>query len=230
MEEAVVFLRWWGPWLFLAVIPGAVNLVVASRQLGERCKYLPFFRPTRLAGFWIWALTQFLAPSVLYWLSMGLQARPDFTWASVGKAFGFGLGFIALMNARTQLDRYQVNIQPIYAFFVQIAYSLIAGAETSRTAQYRTALEAELTASKLLPAGIAHLINYFESDIALSPEEQTRRVKQLEALSNKLTTPPKLPQIKALIALIEVRRKDLREMLLRFDCQSAFLDQYFPRS
>ncbi len=218
----------WLPWLLVVSIPGVINVIVAFKQLADDCKFLPFFEPLKTWGVWLWAVAQFFFPCVLFWMTTGMVAppanAPEIDAAQVSKALGFGMGFITLMNARTDTGFFTLDIKIIYARLIRVAYALIAAKETGRTASFWTDVERALNKTLDLTDGIDFLENYFRSDVSLTPEQRADRQRKLDAVRSKKS---RADQAEALLALMDVRRADLPNMLRRFGCDGDLLNKYF---
>lgn len=220
-------LRDWLPWILVAAIPGVINVVVAFKQLADDCKFLPFFEPLSTWGVWVWAVGQFLFPCALFWVTTSLSTRAAIEPALIAQAVGFGLGFITLMNARTDTGFFTLDLKIIYARLVSVAYALIASKETGRTAAFWTDVERHLNDTSNLTDGLDFLENYFRTDVSLTPEQKEVRQQKLTAVRQQIS---RTDQAEALLALMDVRRADLPMMLQRFGFSPEFLQKYFPRA
>jgi hypothetical protein len=216
----------WLPWIAVALIPGVFNLVVALRELEERCKFLPFFEPYKHPGVWLWAIVQFTFPVALFWVTVFLPTRPPITLKLVSWAIAFGLGFVTLLNARTEIGAHTYHFKSLYAYFIGIAYDMIADSQTRRAAEFWTDVEDALTLSPALSEGLDFLENYFASDVSLSPEETESYRQRLIVARVQTTGAEQARVVKTLIK--EVRRQDLPYVLQRFEGAIAPLNQYFP--
>lgn len=216
----------WLPWVAVALIPGVFNLVVAVGELEERCKFLPFFEPYRHPGVWLWAFVQFTFPVALFWVTVFLPTPPPIDLKLVSWAIAFGLSFVTLLNARTEIGARTYHFKSLYAYFVGIAYDTIADSQTRRAADFWTDVEDALTVCSDLGEGLDFVENYFASDVSLTIEEtDSYRDRLIQARQQK----PGAEQAKATKTLIkEVRRQDLPYVLKRFDCTADLLDRYFP--
>jgi hypothetical protein len=130
------------------------------------------------------------------------------------------------MNARTETGFFTLDIKTIYSRLVRIAYDLIASKETARTAAFWTDLEKYLNTIEDLSAGISYLSAYFLRDVSLSLDQrEERRSRLLEIINSS----EKKEQVKQILALMDVRRTDLPQVLYRFGCKSEFIVIYFPK-
>jgi hypothetical protein len=217
----------WLPWLSVLALPGLINVAVAFKQLADDCKFLPFFEPFKTGGVWVWAAAQFLFPCFLFWMTTSMAVRPTVDWNLVSQALGFGVGFITLMNARTDTGFFTLDIKIVYARLIRVAYALIASKETGRTAIFWTDVERVLNLCPDLTDGIDFLENYFRNDVSLTAEQKNSRQEKLDAVLKKSS---RADQAEAILALMDVRRTDLPNLLLRFGCSSDFLKKYFPKA
>ncbi|MDJ0535592.1 MAG: hypothetical protein QNJ70_24410 [Xenococcaceae cyanobacterium MO_207.B15] len=144
------------------------------------------------------------------------------------QALGSGIGFVAFLNASTEVGTLSVELKPVYDFFVGIAYYLIANNQTERTASFWDDVERQLKSSSTadLNAGLDYLEDYFLCDVSLSPSAQEEKQNQLKQVESKTPKEEKVKAIKSLI-MRNVRRKDLLEVLKKFQCSSELLDKYF---
>lgn len=217
----------WLPWILVALIPGLLNLLVAFKQLADDCKFLPFFEPEKTPGVWIWAIAQLAFPSVLFWLTDSFYLQPEINFSLIGRTIGFGLGFITIMNARTETGFFTLDIKTFYTRIVRLAYDLIAAQETARTAGFWVDVEQELLKKITdFTDGLNFLENYFKRDVSLSPEQIEDRQRKLEEARIK---PLKSEQVKAIVALMDVRRMDLPSLLHRFGFSDEFMKKYFKQ-
>lgn len=212
------------PWILVALIPGCFNVPVAFKQLIEDCKFLPFFEPYKIPGVWFWAIAQFALPCLVFWF-MTLRTLPLINFELVGEAVLFGVGFITLMNTRTDTGFFRLDIKTFYARLVGIAYDLIASHETRRTAAFWTDVEQDLNEDLQLVPGLNFLENYFKVDVSLSAAQKELRQKKVEDVRKKRS---QSEQVKAILALMDVRRADLPDVLRRFGCSDDLLKAYFP--
>jgi hypothetical protein len=217
----------WLPWIAVAVIPGCFNLVVALRELEERCKFLPFFEPYKNMGVWLWAIVQFSFPVALFWVTVFLPTPPVIDLKLISWAIAFGLTFVTLLNARTEIGSRTYHFKSLYAFFVGIAYDLIADSQTRHAADFWTDVEDTLALCPDLGEGLDFLENYFASDVSLSLlETESYRERLIQARIQA----DRAEQARATKTLIkEVRRQDLSYVLMRFECSTDLLKKYFPQ-
>lgn len=211
----------------IAIIPGIINVFVASEELVERCRILPFFEPFRNPGVWLWFGIQFLFPSILY-AAMFSPFSAAINMRLVLEAVGFGVGFTTLLNASIPIGSRTYSIKPIYDLFVQRAYNLIRDSgQGDRALEFWSAAEDALIDSADLSDGFQYLENYFarETSFSLRPVENFE-----EKLIRARTESNKTEQAKLVKSLIQkVRREKLYDVLLSFNCSQFFLKQYFPR-
>lgn len=217
----------WLPWIAVAVIPGLFNLLAAFEELDERCKLLPFFEPMRNPGVWLWAVIQFSFPAVLFWMMAALSIRPEINLALLGSALGFGLGFVALLNASTQIGSRTYTIKPIYTFFIDRAYRWIASSQDDRVFEFWTDVEVALRQSPDLTEGLSILENYFAFQASLtrqSTENYEAEISKIRLLGDR---PEQARHTKVLLQ--KVRRERLYGILRRFQVGDALLGKYFPQ-
>lgn len=219
----------WGLYILIAIVPGIVNIIAAWQKLNQQSRFLPFFKPHKSLGFWLWLFLQFLTPILLFWWISNLISKPKVDITLLFEAIGLGIGFVAILNASTEIGTLPFTLKPVYDFFVGIAYDLIATKQTRRTADFWNDVEIELNQSNIdLNLGFNYLKNYFSSDISLrrKPEELEKKLEQLNKAQNKT---PRLEQVKDTMTLIEenVRRNDLPEVLVKFNCSQQLIDKYF---
>lgn len=207
-------------YFLIALIPGVINLIAASQELGQRCRSLVFFQPLRSPGVYFWALLQVLAPSVLFWYTFKLEPSQPLTLALLQKllpeAFTLGVGFVAILNSTTDVGPIPIKIKPIYSFFVGIAYDQIANRQTRNTAYFWRQIEVDLAASAAdkIEAGLAYLENYFIVDISLDDEETEVYRSKLAKVREEQDSQEQIKLIKNLLK--EVRRADLAIALQEF--------------
>jgi hypothetical protein len=89
----------WLPWIAIALLPGLFNVIVAYKQLDERCRGLPFFEPWKSEGFWLWVFMQLITPGVAFWFIANLVAQPEPGFNLAMWAIAFGLTFVSIFNA-----------------------------------------------------------------------------------------------------------------------------------
>jgi|GEM_PF-1343200 hypothetical protein len=218
----------WLPWILVAMIPGAFNLTVALGELEERCKFLPFFEPYKNPGVWLWAIVQFSFPVSLFWVTVYLPDRPPITLKLISWAIASGLGFVTLLNARTEIGARTYHFKSLYAYFVGIAYEIIADSQTRHAADFWTDVEDALAICPDLDEGLDFLENYFTSDVSLTVQEADSYRDRLAQARTKTSSDEQAKITKTLIK--EVRRQDLAYVLRRFECSTSLIDKYFPSS
>ena len=49
-----------------ASFAGIINIFTSWQELDKRCRFLPFFKPFKTAGFWLWLLIEFISPMILF--------------------------------------------------------------------------------------------------------------------------------------------------------------------
>ena len=216
----------WLPYIGIATIPGIVNIIVALKEFDKKCRFLPFFKPHKSLGFWVWAFIQFLFPSFLFWLVATLSNKPNINLELIFKALSLGIGFVAVLNASTEIGSWAVKIKPIYDFFIEIPYQLIAAQENSRTAEFWTKLELEINQNYIdTIQGLNYLEQYFINDLSLNQLKKEDYQKKIEQFRNKAI---KEKPVKDIIILIKnVRRKDLYATLKKFNFSDTFIDEIF---
>jgi glucan phosphoethanolaminetransferase (alkaline phosphatase superfamily) len=215
----------WLPYLGVACIPGLINILSAWKELDKQCRFLPFFKPLRSLGFWIWLFLQFLTPALLFWVVVSLQTKPNINLSLIFIALGSGLMFVTLMNA-TEIGFVPINPKAIYDFLVRIAYQEISSKHMAKTAQFWTELEVELKQSTVnIPGALNYLENYFLYDNSLSDRDKQDHQDRIENARKKTELEE---QVKATLIIIkEVRRKDLPTVLRQFKCSDTFIGGYF---
>lgn len=225
--------QWVFYWL-IAAIPGVINLISASQELGKRCRSLVFFQPLQSPGVYLWAALQLLAPSILFWYMFALDPTKALTAESVttllSEALGLGVGFVALLNATTEVGSIPIKIKPVYSFFVDIAYAQIARRQTRYTAYFWRQVEVELEAcpEEKLASGLSYLEDYFIVDISLDDEETEDYRKKLHKLRENTPLSTQIKPMKALLK--EVRRADLAIALRQFGFELDTVTKLFhPR-
>jgi len=219
-------LLWW-PWLLVAALPGLLNTGVAVDELFKECRRLPFFQPHLSWGFWLWVGLQFSIPTLLFALLFDVAARPAIGWDLVGQALTFGLGFVAILNSRTDIaDLPTLDIKRLYNLLVAYARDQIAAGQTGKTTAFWSEVSTELLATEqAFQAGFEYLALYTELDLSLGDEERQqaqRRIAQAMALEDRAA------QVNAILSLLDVRRRDLPVALARFGISAALISRYFP--
>jgi len=208
-------------YLGVAALAGAVNLWNAWRQLQNDCRFLIFFRPWKSIGFYFWFAAQVVIPSMLCWLTLGFQSRPNIDVViAIAKSIFIGIGFVAMMNATTQIVGFNLNIRAIYHLFIRVAYNLIADQETARTAQFWQACKAELRASPTLQDGFTYLREYVKQDVSRTEEE---KASTLSVIDRAQAEPDRQKQADQIQAVMLVRRPDLPIVLQKFGCSDRLL-------
>ncbi|ELS00851.1 hypothetical protein Xen7305DRAFT_00005520 [Xenococcus sp. PCC 7305] len=226
------FLTEWGLYILIAIFPGIVNVIAAWQEFNKQSRFLPFFKPLKSSGFWLWLFLQFITPTLLFWWISDFNSKPKIDIVLVFEAIVLGIGFVAILNASTEVGTLSFSLKPVYNFFVDIAYNLIAKEQTRHTAKFWNDVEIELNqSSNDLNSGFDYLKNYLRSDLSLRRklEELEKKLEQLNKTQNKA---PRLEQVKDTISLIEdnVRRGDLQEVLRNFNCSQQLIDKYFNES
>ncbi|NJL20898.1 MAG: hypothetical protein HC895_08910 [Leptolyngbyaceae cyanobacterium SM1_3_5] len=211
-------------WIMVASVPGVFNLAVAVRELEERCKFLPFLSHTKSGRLAVGDRPVHLPPSV-FWLTVFLPDRPPITLKLISWAIAFGLTFVTLLNARTEIGSRTYHFKSLYAYFIGIAYEIIADSQTRRAAAFWTDVEDALTASPDLNEGLDYLENYFASDVSLTVQEADSYRDRLAQARTKTSGDEQAKATKTLIK--EVRRQDLAYVLLRFEGIEDLVDKYF---
>jgi hypothetical protein len=219
----------WGAWLAVAALPGVLNIFVAIDELLKECRRLPFFQPQLSPGFWLWAFFQFTIPAGLFWLLTGLQNRPVVDLTLWGQALGFGLGFVVVLNSRTDISSLPtVDIKQLYNLLIKYARNQIATRQTGKTARFWADLTDDLKQSTAdFDSGFQYLALYFDEDVSLTAEEKQRYQERIKLAQAEV---PRAQQVKAIRNLLEVRRRDLPEALRRFGGSESLVQRYFPRS
>lgn len=216
----------WLPYIGIAILPGIVNIIAAWQELNKQCRFLPFFKPHKSFGFWIWLLLQFTAPILLFVTVSSLTSKPTINLKLVFEALGLGVGFVVVLNAKTEVGNLSFGLKPVYNFFIEIAYDLIADKQTGNTASFWTAFEKELNESGTnIGAGLNYLKNYFTSDISLKqkPKELEEKLNKLDQVQRKTPQKEQVKEIKSLIEM-NVRRNDLTKVLKNFGCSQELIN------
>ncbi|MEM8639137.1 MAG: hypothetical protein AAGG51_10030 [Cyanobacteria bacterium P01_G01_bin.54] len=219
------------PYLLIAAIPGFINLVAALQELDKRCRSLVFFQPSLSPGVAVWALLQISAPSILFWYTFKLGSqRPPIDATLVFEAFGLGVGFVALLNATTEVGTIPLKLKPIYSFFVEIAYDLIAKKQTRQTAFFWRSVIIKLDSCEDsdLEAGLAFAKEYFLRDISLTEDEQRAYQNRFNAIKQQgpLTETAQVESIVTLLGDV-IRRDDLKLALQQFGFSPETVDELF---
>ncbi|NEO86127.1 MAG: hypothetical protein F6J87_18005 [Spirulina sp. SIO3F2] len=210
----------WLGYLLIAAIPGMINLIAASQELGKQCRALVFFQPLRSPGVYFWVVLQLLAPSILFWYMFELDPTKSLTLESLpellSEAFLLGVGFVAILNSTTEVGSIPIKIKPIYSFFVEIAYDQIAKQQTRHTAYFWRQVEVDLETypAEQIVAGLAYLEDYFIVDISLDEEETESYRGKLEKARQNEESKAQIKLIKDLLK--DVRRADLAIALQEF--------------
>ncbi|MGF1567591.1 MAG: hypothetical protein ACFCVD_05915 [Nodosilinea sp.] len=222
------FLANWGDLVLLAAIPGGLNIFVAMDELFRECRRLPFFQPYRSPGFWLWAFLQFTIPAVMFWLLVSLQQQPAVDLNLLGQALGFGLGFVVVLNSRTDIAALPtVDIKQLYNLLVKYAYRQIANSQTGQTTAFWADVETTLEQNPAgFKDGLRYLALYFDQDISLTEEEKQRYQTRIKDAMGLATEEEQVKAIRQLLG--EVRRRDLPGALGRFGVAEALIRRYFP--
>lgn len=225
----------WVSYLLITSIPGVINLIAASQELGKKCRSLVFFQPLQSPGVYFWALLQLLAPSVLFWYMFELDPQVPITRELLpellSEASGLGVGFVALLNATTEVGSIPIKIKPIYNFFVEMAYDQIAKKQTRYAASFWRQVEVELATfqTEQIADGLAYLEDYFNVDISLDDEETELYKKKIKKVREQSEQVEQIRLLKSLL-LKEVRRADLANVLQEFGFTENRVQQLFkPR-
>jgi hypothetical protein len=211
----------WMPYILLAALAGTVNVANAWKQLRYDCRFLVFFRPSRVFGVYVWTLAQLILPAIFAWFVLGCSDKPPVSLALAGKTIGVGIGFVALMNATTQVAGF--NIDPFRKFYNWVIYAakdLVAARETARTAAFWQSVKTELAVVGSLDPGFAYLHDYIESDVSLSPEV---RAATLAGIDKVAAIPDRTKQVAQVKGVLAVRRRDLSTILQRFGCSDKVI-------
>ncbi len=214
---------WW-PWLILALLTSSLSTAVAYKKLDRDCQHLPFFEPLKVGGVWLWLLLQVALPAVGFFVTF-LSTKPEINSDLIAKAITFAFGFTALVNAQIDVGFFSLPFDKLYEFFSQIAYRQIAAHHTQRTAAFWYDLRQDLAQRPQdIPAGLSYLQDYFNSDIALLPQEKQDYLSQI----TKAAALPDPERPEACIALLKlVRRRDLKKVLQRFACSKELIQKLF---
>ncbi|MBF2078435.1 MAG: hypothetical protein IGR76_07925 [Synechococcales cyanobacterium T60_A2020_003] len=217
----------WLPWVLIALLPGVFNVVVAYKQLDDRCRGLPFFEPWKNEGFWLWLLMQFVTPGIAFWFIANLIAQPEPSFSLAMWAIAFGLTFVSIFNAYIETGVFNFDIKSIYSILIGLAYALIAKRQTRKSADFWSKLHRELsTTNATIEYGLEFLESYASSDVALTIELRDTYLKRLAETQAKAIA-EQVNDIPALLRVI-IRRQDLPYVLEQFGCKQT-LTEFFPR-
>lgn len=214
------------PLLAIAAVPGVLNTLVASFDLDEKCRELPFFDPYRIPGFWLWVAIQLFLPSALFWAAFDLPNRQPIDAQLIGEAIASGIGFVGFLNAEIKIGVERIDIKAyLYEPLVKIAFWLIERNQRGKAAQFWTEVREELTLSPDLQKGLDYLEEYFTIEVEPKPDKNyDARLREAAALAGRRE------QVQAIMSLLkEVNRRDLVFTLQRFGCSDRLLNRYFPR-
>ncbi len=215
----------WLPWLYIAAIPGITNIIVAFRELDRKCQLLPFFEPYKIPGVWLWAAIELVIPAASFWWMSSLSAKPAIDLNLLSKAATFGIGFAALLNSSTDPGSQSYQIKSIYTLLVRYAYDAIRASQIRRAAEFWLDVENALHQTTALIQGLRFLEIYLELDasIALEPSKT-----YADELAQAESTPDKYEQAKQIKSLLQkVKRRDLPNILIKFQFGDEFLSRYF---
>jgi hypothetical protein len=224
----------------IALLSGGFNVIIAYQDLADRCRFIPFFAPHKLLGFWIWVLIQGLVPVMPFWLIFNLTAQPNINPQLVVKAALFGLGFPILCNAEIPLGGQKYSLKSGYSFLVKIAFNLILRSnQRERAIQFWDELEASLKKGLennrlYLRSGLKALENHFMPSTEVFGESADARNKTLKEIYERLDKINQesnlLQKAKAIKRLLQkVEHQDLILILRQFHCDEELLKKYFPR-
>ncbi|MGK7899346.1 MAG: hypothetical protein AB4372_38465 [Xenococcus sp. (in: cyanobacteria)] len=219
----------WGHYIIVAIIPGIVNIIFAGQELNQKCRFLPFFKPHKSLGFWIWLLLQFIAPILLFWWFASINSKPTIDLILISKAIGLGVGFVAIFNATVEVGNLSLEIKSFYNSLVDIAYRSIADKQTRRTAEFWDDVEQELSKSNInLFSGLNYLEYYFSCDSFLhqNPQKLQEKIDKLNQIGNITQQAEQVKEITNLL-MFNVRRNDLPKVLAKFSCSQQLIDTYF---
>lgn len=219
----------WLPWIGLATIPGLLNLFVAFWDLDEKCRLLPFFRPLRVPGVYLWALTQFFLPAVIFWVISSLSSHPAIDASLLGRAVIFGVGFVSVLNAKIVIGSQEFDIkQRLYDPLISIAYDLIERSQSGKTEAFWTDVETTLSQSPNLTAGLLFLENHFILRERFKPQPEKHYEERLQQAAKMIDRPQQAKEVKNLLQ--DVHRNVLPEALERFlGEQNHIVIEYFPQ-
>lgn len=207
----------WLPWIAIALLAGILNVFVAFKKLQEICKFLPFFEPQQNLWIVVWELFQLALPATVFWMVFGLSAKPPITVSLVSQAITFGVNFVLLATALSDVGFFSANINSIYDGAASFVKDRIAASQTRKTAEFWTDFKKELSQAKpeAIDAGLDYLEEYFREDISLTLPEKRNYLEQI-AHTRTLTAGDS--QTEAIKSLMEIRRQDLPKVLERFAC------------
>jgi hypothetical protein len=217
----------WLPWIAIALLPGIFNVIVAYKQLDERCKGLPFFEPWRSEGFWLWFLMQLTVPGVAFWFIANLVAQPEPSFLLAMWAIAFGLTFVSIFNAYIETGVFNFDIKSIYSVLIGLAFNLIAKRQTRKSADFWATFHRELaTPNATLNYGLEFLESYVNIDVSLTAELREIYLKRLAETQSKEAS-EQMDDIPDLLRLF-IRRQDLPYALDEFGCKQT-LAEFFPK-
>ena len=220
--------EWW-LYIIIVILPGIINIIVAGQKFNQQCRFLPFFKPHKSLGFWIWLVLQFTIPILLFWYIAFLNSKPNIDLALISKAVGVGVGFVAIFNANVELGILSLESKSLYDLIVQIAFILISKEQTRRTADFWHEIEQELNQPNTdLFSGIDYLEYYFSCDPFLkqNPQKLREKLNKLDRVRNITQNVEQVKEITNLI-MFNVRRNDLPKVLAKFSCSQQLIDKYF---
>lgn len=216
----------WLPLVAIAAIPGILNTLVASVDLDEKCRELPFFEPYKIPGVWLWVAIQGLLPTLLFWGAFNLPARPPIDQKLLLQAIASGVGFVTLLNAEVKIGAERFDIKAyLYEPLVKIAFWLIERNQRGRAANFWTEVKDELNQIGNLSTGLDYLEEYFTIQV------EPRSYKNYdERLIEAASITDRREQVRAIMSLLkEVDRRDLIFTLHRFGCSDRLFSRYFPQ-
>lgn len=215
----------WLPWLCVAALPGITNIIVAFQELDRKCQLLPFFEPYTIPGVWLWAAIELVIPAASFWWMSSLSAKPAIDLNLLLKAATFGIGFAALLNSSTDPGSQPYQIKPIYTLLVRYAYDAIRSSQIRRAAEFWLDVENALHQTPALDQGLRFLEIYFELDATIAFEAGQSYADELNQAESTLDKPKQAKQIKSLLQ--KVKRRDLPNILIKFQFSEEFLSRYF---
>ena len=226
-KEVIKAIIEWLPYIGIAIIPGIVNIIAAWQELDEQCRCLPFFKPHKSWGFWLWLLFQFTAPILLFLGINPLKSKPAIDLTLIFKSIAIGISFLAVLNANTVMGNLSFGLKPVYDYFVHIAFDLITKEQNGRTTNFWHDVKEELNQSGAnLIAGLNYLETYLEISLHRKPQELQKKLNKLEQARGKTSLAEQVKEIKSLIET-NVRRNDLPDTLKNFGCSQELLNEYF---